>query len=212
MFFPTLERIKSIGKRHAGKVYTPEGFTFLMRQQFRDPQLRFCTIIDPIVEKDNIWIEGEYRPWADEDDEPCIYITLVYPSARRKIKIDKTDWDLLSYHLADVLVHEYLHRYYIRKRKFQFGKPYRVGHQYKDTMQDYLGCEDEILAHAFNAASEVVVYGTVLEKTRTYQLYKKCFRRDQKVILQLKKQAVKYLKRLEYKHVKTNSRNRTRAR
>ena len=64
-------------------------------------------------------------------------------------------------------------------------------------MKDYLGCEDEIIAHGFNVASEMVVYDREMEKTKTYKLYRKHFRQDLKVMLQLKKQTNKYLKRLE---------------
>jgi hypothetical protein len=212
MFFPTYERIKSIGTRHAGKFYTPEGFTRLLRRQFKDPNLRFTTRRDPMVTNHNFWIEGEYRPASDEDDEPCIFLTLIYPGKKRKIKINDVNWENIGFHLADVITHEYLHQYYIRKRKFRYGKDYRVTHSYRETMKDYLGQEDEVLAHAFNVASEVAVYGVKLEKTNIYKLYQRYFRRDQKVLLQLKTQAVKYLKRLENTDVKTDSRNRRRAR
>jgi len=64
-------------------------------------------------------------------------------------------------------------------------------------MRDYLGCEDEILAYAFNVASEMVVYNRPMESTKVYKLYLRYFRKDRKVMLQLQKQADKYIKRLE---------------
>lgn len=105
----------------------------------------------------------------------------------------------MSFHIADIVTHEYLHRYYCRRRGYLHGKGYRsyTTERYNETMQDYLGCEDEILAHGFNVASEMVVYGRRMEKTFVYQLYKKHFKRDPKVLLQLKKQANKYINRLE---------------
>jgi hypothetical protein len=64
-------------------------------------------------------------------------------------------------------------------------------------MQDYLGCEDEILAHAFNVASEMVVYKKHMVLTKVYRMYNRYFRKDRKVMLQLEKQVDKYIKRLE---------------
>lgn len=199
MFFQTFERIKSIATRHSGKIYSSKGFTHLLRCQLRDPKLRFYTKHDSAVEKGNFWIGGEYRPHDDELGEPCIHVVLTYPTNNHKTYINKIDWDTIAFHLADVLTHEYIHRYYIRKRQFKFGRGYKCASlkNYNETMQDYLGCEDEIIAHAFNVASESVVYDREIEKTKVYRLYRKHFRQDQKVVLQLKKQAVKYIKELE---------------
>ena len=199
MFFQSLERIRSIADRHSGKTYTPEGLTHLIRMQFRDPQLRFRTERDSRVERDNFWIKGEYRPLDDEYGNPCITITLTFPRRRHVNAIDTLDWDSLSFYIADVVTHEYLHQYYSRARDFRDGCGYRhkSNHLYSETMQDYLGCEDEILAHGFNVVSEMAVYGTRMEMTRTYRLYRQHFRHDQKIMLKLRRQANKYLKRLE---------------
>jgi hypothetical protein len=199
MFFEALERLQSIATRHSGKKYTPEGLTHLIRMQFRDPKLVFNTERSHWVEKGNFWIKGEYRPHEDSQDEPCIYITLTYPSRELVTHIDRTDWDSMGFHVADVVTHEYLHQYYCRRRGFKHGRGYRANTtlRYAESFQDYLGCEDEILAHAFNVASEMLVYNRKMERTNTYRLYKKHFKQDLKVILQLKKQTNKYLKQLE---------------
>ena len=199
MFFKALDRIRSIAVRHSGKQYTPEGLTHLIRMHFRDPNLVFNTERDSRVEHGNFWIKGEYRPADDENEDACIYITLTYPEQEKITYIDKTDWESMGFHVADVVTHEYLHQYYCRKRGYRHGSGYRAKTtlRYSESMQDYLGCEDEILAHAFNVASEMVVYNRPMEKTKTYKIYKKYFRQDLKVMLQLKKQADKYIKRLE---------------
>ena len=105
----------------------------------------------------------------------------------------------MGFHIADVVVHEYIHLHYCRKRGYRHGRGYRAKTtlRYLETMQDYLGCEDEILAHAFNVASEMVVYDRRMERTATYRNYRKYFRQDKKVMLQLRRQADKYLKLLE---------------
>jgi hypothetical protein len=64
-------------------------------------------------------------------------------------------------------------------------------------MQDYLGCEDEIQAHAFNVASEMVVYKKHMVLTKVYRMYNRYFRQDRKVMLKLEKQVNKYINRLE---------------
>ena len=112
MFFEALGRLRSIASRHAGKKYTPEGLTHLIRMQFRDSNLVFTTERDSRVEKGNFWIKGEYRPLEDSHDEPCIYITLSYPTKEKITYIDKTDWDNMGFHVADVVTHEYIHQYY----------------------------------------------------------------------------------------------------
>lgn len=199
MFFESLERLRSIATRHSGKQYTPEGLTHLIRMQFRDSKLVFTTERDSRVELGNFWIKGEYRPADDEQNDPCIYITLTYPSRQRVCYINRQDWNSLGFHIADVVTHEYLHQYYCRQRGYRHGRGYRAKTtlRYSESMQDYLGCEDEILAHSFNVVSEMVVYNRKMESTATYRLYKKHFRHDRKVMLQLKKQADKYIKQLE---------------
>lgn len=199
MFFEALERLRTIAVRHSGKQYTPEGLTHLIRMQFRDPKLIFNTERDCRVESGNFWIKGEYRPADDEQDEPCIYITLTFPARKKICYVNQTNWESMGFHVADVVTHEYLHQYYCRLRGYRHGRGYRAKTtlRYSETMQDYLGCEDEILAHAFNVTSEMVVYDREMERTRTWRLYQKHFRHDRKVMLQLKKQANKYLKRLE---------------
>ena len=199
MFFEALERLRSIASRHTGKQYTPEGLTHLIRMQFRDSKLVFTTERDIGVEPDNFWIKGEYWPSDDENDLPCIYITLTYPKQKHTARVDQIDWDSMGFHIADVVTHEYLHQYYCRRRGYRHGRGYRnrLNNRYNETMQDYLGCEDEILAHAFNVASEMVVYGRAMERTKTYRLYQRHFKQDRAVILQLKKQVDKYINRLE---------------
>ena len=202
MFFEALERIQSIAQRHAGKRYTPEGITHLIRMQFRDPQLKFETERRANMKPGCFLIRGEYRPQDDEWDDPCITIVLTFPQRERVRHIDRTDWDNFGFHVADVVTHEYLHQYYCRRRGYQYGRGYRAKTtlRYSESMQDYLGCEDEILAHAFNVASEMVVYKRTMERTDVYRVYKKHFRQDRKVMLQLEKQVAKYIKRLGADH------------
>lgn len=199
MFFQALERIKSLATRYSGRTFTPEQFTHLIRMQFRDPQLRFNCHRDRELTGRNFWIKGEYRPHEDEHNEPCVFITLVFSPRCRKISFTNYDWDTMSFHLADIVTHEYLHRYYCRRRGYRHGPGYRsrTNHRYNETMRDYLGCEDEILAHAFNVASEMVVYNRAMTKTSVYKLYRRYFRQDRKVMLQLQKQVNKYINRLE---------------
>ena len=199
MFFEALERMRSLPVKHQGKSYTPEQLTHLIRMQFRDSQLRFTTERDRRVEKGNFWIKGEYRPHEDEHHEPCIYIVLTFPRNQKANQIEQWDWHNLGFHIADVVTHEYLHQYYCRRRGYRHGPGYRArtNLHYLETMQDYLGCEDEILAHSFNVASEMVVYKRCMELTQTYRLYKKYFRQDPNIVLKLVKQTNKYIKRLE---------------
>ena len=199
MFFEALERLRSIAVRHSGKKYTPEGLTHLIRMQFRDSRLVFTTERDQRVDLGGRRIIREYRPFEDSQDEPCIYITLTYPTRERVTYIDRTDWESMGFHVADIITHEYIHQYYCRRRGYKHGRGYRAKTtlRYSESMQDYLGCEDEILAHAFNVASEMVVYKRAMTKTSVYKLYRRHFRQDRKVMLQLQKQVNKYINRLE---------------
>ena len=199
MFFLALERIKSLATRHRGRTFTPEQFTHLIRMQFRDSQLRFTCVRDPELSRKNFNILGEYRPHEDSQGDACIYITLNFGTRCRTVGFNNYDWDAMSFHLADILTHEYLHRYYCRRRGYKHGRGYRdkLNSRYNETMQDYLGCEDEIQAHAFNVASEMVVYNKHMVLTKVYRMYSRYFRKDRKVMLQLEKQTNKYIKRLE---------------
>lgn len=211
MFVETLRRISSIATRHRGKRYTPEGLTHLIRMQFRDPQLQFQTRRNSRVARGNFWIGGEYRCTDDEQDQPCITITLTYPKREKVCSIDRQDWNSLAFHLADVITHEYLHQWYSRQRGYRNGPGYRerTNLYYGESMQDYLGCEDEIQAHAFNVCSEMIVYNRVMEQTKTYRLYQRHFGDDPKVVLKLKKQAVKYIKRWEQSNEQISPRSRS---
>ena len=199
MFFQALERIKSLATRHSGRTFTPEQFTHLIRMQFRDRQLRFNCVRNTELTGKNFWINGEYRPHEDSQDEACVFITLTFSPRCRRVSFKNYDWAAMSFHLADIITHEYLHQYYCRKRGYRHGPGYRsrTNHRYTETMRDYLGCEDEILAHAFNVASEMVVYNRAMTKTNVYRIYRKYFRQDRKVMLQLQKQVNKYINRLE---------------
>lgn len=199
MFFKALERLQNIAVKYSGKKYTPEGLTHLIRMQFRDPQLRFNCIRNSDLTKKNFWITGEYRPHEDSQDEPCVYITLTFSPRCRQVSFSDYDWSAMSFHLADIVTHEYLHQYYCRRRGFKHGRGYRdrLNSRYNDTMQDYLGCEDELLAHAFNIASEMIVYKKHMVLTKVYRMYRRYFRKDRKVMLQLEKQVGKYINRWE---------------
>jgi len=201
VFFEALERIKSLATRHSGRTFTPEQFTRLIRMQFRDSQLRFTCIRSSQLTKKDFWIGGEYRPYEDSQNEPCIYIALTFGTNCQQVTFKNYNWETISFHLADVVTHEYLHQYYCRRRGYKHGRGYRSATtlRYGDSMQDYLGCEDEILAHAFNVASEMIVYNRAMTKTRVYRTYRKYFRQDRNVMLQLKKQVHKYINRLELK-------------
>jgi hypothetical protein len=202
MFFETLERIKKLPVKHGPKTYTPESFTHLIRMQFRDPQLRFNCVRDSELSKKNFWITAEYCPYDDSQDDPCVYVTLTFGSRCRWVSFSDYDWDRMSFHLADTITHEYLHRYYCRRRGYKHGRGYRDKNnlRYNDTMKDYLGCEDEILAYAFNIASEMIVYDRHMVLTKVYRMYRRNFRQDRKVMLQLEKQVAKYIKRLGANH------------
>jgi len=206
MFFPLLERIKSIAVKHRGKAYTPQGLTKLIRSQFKDPQLKFYTETDDRVAKYNILIAGEYAPYDDENDEPCIHIHLTYSGKQNTTPINKINWDVMGFYIASVLTHEYIHQYHIRKRDYQYGRSYKQNKVscFEDSMQDYLGCEDELIAYGFNCAAEIVCFAKPYEKTDTYKLYKKNFKNDSKVMEQLRKQTVIYLKQLKDEHDRQN--------
>lgn len=202
MFFDTLVRIAGVEQKHAGRVFTPQAFTHLLRSQFVDSQLRFSTTQKEKMRKGCFQILGEYRPSDDEEGNPCIFINIVYSADWKKIKMQEVNWPSLAFCLADILTHEYLHQYYIRKRNFKFGRGYRtrgVTESYNESMKEYLGCEDEILAFGFSAAAESVFYQRPLEKTRIYKKYLKCFADDKETVLKLKRQAVKYIKSFDIK-------------
>jgi hypothetical protein len=200
MFFDTLRRIRSIATKHSGKSFTPEGLTHLIRMQFHDPILKFHTHRSPDIPTNDWWINGTYDIVDDQDDLPCVHINLMFSTKKRKLQIDKLDWNQWAFHVADVMTHEYLHRYYVHNRGMRFGRGYQTRHmgEYERNMKDYLGCEDEILAYGFSCAAEMLCYQIPFEQTKTHKLYKKYFfKTDPKVVLKLKRQAIKYIKHLE---------------
>jgi hypothetical protein len=201
MFFSTLERVKRIGTKHSGKSYSPEGFTRLIRSQIKDPNIKFHTFKDRWIPVGHFDLGAEYRPLDDEYGEPCIHVFLTYSTRQRKMKVSSWDWEKLAFSFADIIVHEYVHQKHIRRRNFRYGLGYDGKNldeaNYNDTMKNYLGCDDEVLAYSFNVASEMAYYDMPMEKTRVYKLYRKVFRRDPYIVLKLKRHALKYIKQLE---------------
>jgi hypothetical protein len=160
-----------------------------------------------------IYIGGAYYSDQDQEYRKCIELKLVFNPNDEKITYVKKRFDRMCVLLADTILHEIIHMRQYRRRNFKELPDYAsTAEKTKQREeQEYYGCSDEIDAHAFNAACELLqkfkndqnaveqyLQGTFWNhRTRSGILksYFKAFNwnHDHKIIKRLKSRIVRYL-------------------
>ena len=111
------------------------------------------------VKKGELWIGGAY--YSDDDKQGkkrFIEIELAFPTTASTMKTSLYRWERICSLFADTILHEVIHARQYRARNFKDLPGYESTAYYaKDrAMQEYYGHRDEMGAHSFNLAQDMI--------------------------------------------------------
>lgn len=111
------------------------------------------------VKKGEVWIGGAYYSDLDKKGRKrFIEVELVYPVNTATMKISNYRWERICKLFADTILHEIIHTRQYRARNFKDILGYESTAYYaKDRReQEYYGHRDEMGAHSFNLAQDMI--------------------------------------------------------
>lgn len=105
-----------------------------------------------------VYIGGAYYSSEDQEYRRCIEVKIVFNPTDKTITYVKKRFDRMCVLLADTILHEIIHMRQYRRRNFKELPDYAsTAEKTKQREeQEYYGCSDEIDAHAFNIACELL--------------------------------------------------------
>lgn len=105
-----------------------------------------------------VFMGGCYYSHLDKINQPAIEVNFNYNPADTKLKLTHYRWRRMSTRFADVVLHEIIHMRQFRAREFKSLPGYQstalLSKERKQ--QEYYGDTDEMGAHAFNCACELI--------------------------------------------------------
>ena len=191
--------------KHQGPI-SPRELTAKFRAVVNNPAIKITTQRSGLVLFDQVCVGGLYDPDNDQHREPCVEVYLLYHPDQQHLVLPLAQWQRLCFEVAECIGHELVHRAQARRRKYKIARNYvsRDHCNLKREEQEYLGSRDEIEAYGFSIAAELAaMYGSFdikspcMENIVMWQVYQSSFDTDQSVVLKLKRQISKYLRRLE---------------
>lgn len=213
--FNLRERLLTLESQYKDSRLAPSEITELVRKCVSDPHVKIQTRRNSKADLDQVIPHGEYDADLDDEQEPCIYLSLVYHPDQQHLQLNQTDWPRVAFEVVEVIGHEYVHRDQHRRRFRARGYPstLEMDHPLRAD-QLYYGDTSEIEAYGFSIAAELAFFydgdSSSAALTDTYQLYQRLFSADQSVILKLDKYILKYLNKLKaIKNAKTTTARRT---
>ena len=110
------------------------------------------------TEKGFVFMGGVYYSHLDKKGVPAIEVNFNYNPTDRKLKLTQYRFRRMAVRFADVMCHEMIHMRQFRARNFKDIPGYQSTAEYaKDRKkQEYYGDRDEMGAHAFNTACELL--------------------------------------------------------
>ena len=126
----------------------------------------------PLVNKNEIWIGGAYYSDLDKlKRKRFIEIEFAYSSKISTVQISNYRWVRMCKLFADTVLHEVIHTRQYRARKFKAIPGYESTAYYARTRkeQEYYGHRDEMGAHSFNLAQDMIdKFGWDLKAIKIY--------------------------------------------
>lgn len=170
------------------------------------------------AKKNEIWMGGMYHSDFDRKGySRFIEIQLAYPTIGDTIKLSIHRFKRLCVVFADVMLHEIIHTRQFRARNFKAIPMYQSNAQYakERKQQEYYGDRDEMGAHSFNLACDMIdmfgwdpkAIGDYLDKDQPNRQRKTMWQRflyafehnhEHRKVRQMK---LKILKQLEYAYI-----------
>ena len=111
------------------------------------------------VKPGEVWIGGAYHSYLDNlGNKRFIEVVLSFPTAADTMKTSLYRWERICRLFADTVLHEIIHTRQYRARNFKDIPGYESTAYYaKDRReQEYYGHRDEMGAHSFNLAQELI--------------------------------------------------------
>jgi hypothetical protein len=111
------------------------------------------------VKKGEVWVGGAYHSYLDNaGNKRFIEVELVFPTTADTMKTSAYRWERMCTLFADTVLHEIIHTRQYRARKFKDIPGYESTAYYaKDRReQEYYGHRDEMGAHSFNLAQDMI--------------------------------------------------------
>ena len=105
-----------------------------------------------------IFMGGVYYSDLDKKRRPAIEVNFNYNPEDRKLKLTQHRFKRMAIRFADVMLHEIIHMRQFRSRNFKNIPGYQSTAEYakERKKQEYYGDRDEMGAHAFNTACELL--------------------------------------------------------
>jgi len=111
------------------------------------------------VKKGEIWVGGAYYSDLDKAGRKrFIEVEMVYPPNISTMKMSIYRWERVCQLFADTILHEIIHTRQYRARNFKSIPGYQSTAYYARTRkeQEYYGDRDEMGAHSFNLAQDMI--------------------------------------------------------
>jgi hypothetical protein len=111
------------------------------------------------VKKGEIWIGGAYHSYLDKEKKKrFIEIELAYSPKFVTMQLSNYRWERVCQLFADTVLHEIIHTRQYRARNFKDIPGYQSTAYYARTRkeQEYYGDRDEMGAHSFNLAQDMI--------------------------------------------------------
>ena len=111
------------------------------------------------VKKGELWIGGAYHSYLDNaGNKRFIEVELAFPTTAATMKTSLYRWERICKLFADTVLHEVIHTRQYRARNFKDIPGYESTAYYaKDrAWQEYYGHRDEMGAHSFNLAQDLI--------------------------------------------------------
>lgn len=124
------------------------------------------------VKKGEIWVGGAYYSDLDRQGRKrFIEIELAFPPKTATMKLSNYRWERVCQLFADTVLHEIIHTRQYRARNFKAIPGYQSTAYYARTRkeQEYYGDRDEMGAHSFNLAQDMIdKFGWDTRAIKTY--------------------------------------------
>jgi hypothetical protein len=111
------------------------------------------------VKSGEVWIGGAYHSYLDSaGNKRFIEVELAFPTSANTMKTSLYRWERMCHLFADTILHEIIHTRQYRARNFKDIPGFESTAYYaKDRReQEYYGHRDEMGAHSFNLAQDMI--------------------------------------------------------
>jgi hypothetical protein len=105
-----------------------------------------------------VFMGGVYYSDLDRKKVPAIEVNFNYNPEDKKLRLTNHRFKRMAVRFADVVLHEIVHQRQFRSRNFKNIPGYQSTAEYakERKQQEYYGDRDEMGAHAFNCACELI--------------------------------------------------------